>query len=107
MSAATPSKNKHDQSPSSKSLSTEDLARVNEYLSSPVHQIERSPFKPLKLLGWLLLIIIGLGVISRELGNYFMSQLFGGYTLYESFSGFVVIALDYQGWWKCSLCMSI
>ncbi|MBU2710186.1 DUF3094 family protein [Zooshikella harenae] len=78
MSATTPNKNTHNPSHTPKSLSTEDQARVNHYLSSPTNQIERAPFKPLKLLGWLLLIIIGLGVISRELGNYFLSQLFGG-----------------------------
>ena len=27
-------------------LSQEDLDRVNEYLSSPIHQIERPPFNP-------------------------------------------------------------
>ncbi|MGI0117324.1 DUF3094 family protein [Zooshikella sp. RANM57] len=68
----------HHQSPSQKSLSTEDQARVLQYLNSPNNQVERAPFKPLKLLGWLMLIIIGLGIISRELGNYFLDQLFGG-----------------------------
>jgi hypothetical protein len=27
-------------------LSQEDLDRVNEYLNSPIHQIERPPFNP-------------------------------------------------------------
>ena len=34
-------------------LSDEDMARVEEYLSSPVHQVERKPFRP-----WLLLLIL-------------------------------------------------
>ncbi|MGD9982605.1 MAG: DUF3094 family protein [Porticoccaceae bacterium] len=31
-------------------LSEEDLARVREYLNSPIHQVERQPFRPLRLL---------------------------------------------------------
>jgi hypothetical protein len=31
-------------------LSEEDLARVREYLNSPIHQVERPPFRPLRLL---------------------------------------------------------
>ena len=31
-------------------LSEEDLARVREYLNSPIHQVERRPFRPLRLL---------------------------------------------------------
>jgi len=27
-------------------LSPEDLARVQQYLSSPIHSVERKPFKP-------------------------------------------------------------
>ena len=34
-------------------LSDEDMARVEEYLSSPVHQVERKPYRP-----WLLLLIL-------------------------------------------------
>lgn len=42
-----------------KKLSDEDLARVNEYLNSPVHRQERAPFRP-----WLLLLVLTLVVIS-------------------------------------------
>ena len=31
-------------------LSEEDLARVREYLNSPIHQVVRPPFRPLRLL---------------------------------------------------------
>jgi hypothetical protein len=31
-------------------LSEEDQARVREYLNSPIHQVERQPFRPLRLL---------------------------------------------------------
>lgn len=30
-------------------LSEEDQARVDEYLSRPQHQVEREPFKPMRL----------------------------------------------------------
>ena len=39
-------------------LSDEDQARVEQYLSSPNHQIERQPFRP-----WLLLLVI-VGVMT-------------------------------------------
>ena len=40
-------------------LSQEDLDRVNEYLSSPIHQIERPPFNP-----WLFLAMTVTVVVS-------------------------------------------
>jgi hypothetical protein len=33
-----------------KKLSDEDMARVADYLSSPVHQVEREAFKPWRLI---------------------------------------------------------
>jgi hypothetical protein len=38
-------------------LSDDDLARVDEYLSSPIHQVERKPYRP-----WLLLLVLWLVV---------------------------------------------
>lgn len=40
-------------------LSDEDMARVNEYLSSPIHQVERKPYRP-----WLLLLVLWLVVTA-------------------------------------------
>lgn len=34
-------------------LSQEDLQRVEKYLSSPIHQVERKPFKP-----WLMMLML-------------------------------------------------
>jgi DUF3094 family protein len=45
-----------------KQLSDEDMARVEEYLSSPVHQVERKPYRP-----WLLLLV--LWVVVAALGG--------------------------------------
>lgn len=50
-------------------LSDEDLKRVDEYLSSPVHQVERKPFRPLLLLFWIWVVVALVGVVSIGLGK--------------------------------------
>jgi hypothetical protein len=50
-------------------LSDEDLDRVKEYLSSPVHQVERKPFRPLLLLFWLWVVVSVLGGVSWLFGR--------------------------------------
>ncbi len=40
-----------------KKLSDEDMARVAEYLNSPVHRHERKPFRP-----WLLMLVLTIAV---------------------------------------------
>lgn len=49
-------------------LSDEDMARVREYLSSPVHSVERKPFRPWLLLVWLWLVVSLLGGLSWLFG---------------------------------------
>lgn len=46
-------------------LSDEDMARVDEYLSSPIHQVERKPYRP-----WLLLLV--LWVVVAAMGGVAM-----------------------------------
>lgn len=50
-------------------LSDEDLDRVREYLSGPVQQVPRKPFRPLLLLFWLWVVVMALGAISLGLGK--------------------------------------
>lgn len=50
-------------------LSEEDLERVEEYLSSPVHRVERKPFRPWLLLFWLWVVVTLLGGVSLLLGR--------------------------------------
>lgn len=50
-------------------LSDDDLQRVNEYLSGPVHQVPRKPFRPLLLLFWLWVVVMALGAVSLGLGK--------------------------------------
>ncbi|ABD82388.1 DUF3094 family protein [Saccharophagus degradans] len=53
-------------------LYPEDQQKVDEYLQSSVHQVERAPFRPLRLLaiiGVILLILTGLSfVIAKSQG---------------------------------------
>lgn len=47
-----------EQDNNNEKLSSEDLERVNKYLSSPVHQVERKPFRP-----WLMMLLLVLTVL--------------------------------------------
>lgn len=49
-------------------LNPEDQLRVDEYLSAPQHQVERQPFKPMRLLLLTVGVVIVLGLLSRLLG---------------------------------------
>ncbi|MFT5782443.1 MAG: hypothetical protein ACI9EB_001833 [Pseudomonas sp.] len=48
-------------------LNEQDQQRVNQYLSAPQHQVERQAFKPWRLLLVILVVVIGLGLLSRAL----------------------------------------
>lgn len=48
-------------------LSPEDQQKVEQYLSSPINQVERAPFKPWLMMAGLTLVVIALGLLSRLL----------------------------------------
>ena len=48
-------------------LNPDDLKRVEEYLQLPQNQVERRPFRPWLLLAVVLIVVIGLGFLSRLL----------------------------------------
>ncbi|UYT22662.1 DUF3094 domain-containing protein [Pseudomonas paraeruginosa] len=48
-------------------LSPEDQRKVEQYLASPLHQVERAPFRPWFLMFVLLAVVIDLGLLSRLL----------------------------------------
>ena len=48
-------------------LSPEDQARVDEYLALPIHQVERRPYSPWKLL----LVLWGVVSVLGGLSYYF------------------------------------
>ena len=50
-------------------LKPEDHQRVDEYLRAPQHQVERQPFRPWLLLLVVLVVVIGLGLLSRLLSR--------------------------------------
>lgn len=45
-------------------LSTEDLARVERYLQSPIHQVQRKPFRPWMMMLLLLMVVGSLSLLS-------------------------------------------
>ena len=50
-------------------LNPEDQKRVDEYLRAPQHQVERRPFRPWLLLLLVLVVVTGLGLLSRLLSR--------------------------------------
>lgn len=50
-------------------LSPEDQQKVDQYLSAPQHQVERQPFRVWRLLAVVLVVVIGLGLLSRFLSR--------------------------------------
>lgn len=50
-------------------LNPEDQKRVDQYLSAPQHQVERQPFRPWLLLILAVVVVIGLGILSRLLSR--------------------------------------
>ena len=52
-----------------KKLSKEDQDRVDTYLKNGFNQSERQPFRPLRLLGVLWVIVSALGFISWYIGK--------------------------------------
>ena len=57
---------------SNNQLSSEDQARVEQYLNRPTHRIDRKPFRPWLLLGVILLVMTGLSLFS-----YLLAYLHG------------------------------
>lgn len=51
-------------------LYPEDQKRVDEYLSSPVHRVERRPFRVWILIAIVVGSVIGLGLLSRLLAQF-------------------------------------
>ena len=50
-------------------LNPDDQRRVEEYLQAPQHQVERRPFRPWLLLILLVVVVTGLGLLSRLLSH--------------------------------------
>lgn len=52
-----------------KQLSDEDLARVNDYLASGYNDTERKPFRPLRMMLLLLVVVAGLSALSMFIAS--------------------------------------
>lgn len=48
-------------------LNPDDQQRVEEYLQTSLHQVERRPFRPWLLLVVVIAVTVGLGLLSRLL----------------------------------------
>ena len=48
-------------------LNPDDQKHVEEYLLLPQNQVERRPFRPLLLLGVVVIVVIRMGLLSRLL----------------------------------------
>ncbi|WP_062265009.1 DUF3094 family protein [Endozoicomonas arenosclerae] len=53
-------------------LYPEDQAKVDRFISSGTNATERNSFRPLKLMLWLAVIIVILGVLSRVIGTFIL-----------------------------------
>ncbi|MGY0217836.1 DUF3094 family protein [Endozoicomonadaceae bacterium StTr2] len=49
-------------------LSEKDQQKVDKFLQQGINETERKPFRPGKLLLWLIVIIVILGALSRFIG---------------------------------------
>ena len=49
-------------------LTPEDQAKVDSFLTQGINATERSRFRPFKLMLWLAIVIVFLGVLSRLIG---------------------------------------
>lgn len=51
-------------------LYPDDQDRVEQYLKEGINQVNRSPFRPFRLMIWLTVVIVLLGVLSRLIGYF-------------------------------------
>ncbi len=51
-------------------LYPEDQARVEKFLKEGVNEEERASFKPVRLMIWLTVVIVILGLLSRLIGYF-------------------------------------
>ena len=51
-------------------LYPDDQDRVDQYLKEGINQVPRSPFRPFRLMIWLTVVIVVLGVLSRVIGYF-------------------------------------
>ena len=51
-------------------LHPEDQARVDEFIQRGVNSVERKPFRPMRLLVILIVIVLGLSIFSQFLARW-------------------------------------
>lgn len=51
-------------------LYPDDQDRVDQYLNEGINEVHRSAFRPFRLMIWLTVVIVLLGVLSRLIGYF-------------------------------------
>jgi hypothetical protein len=51
-------------------LYPEDQAKVDKFVSSGINAVERKPFRPLRLLLFLIAVVMGLSILSQFLAHW-------------------------------------
>lgn len=51
-------------------LYPEDQARVDKFVSTGINSVERKPFRPLRLLLFLIAVVMGLSILSQFLAHW-------------------------------------
>ena len=51
-------------------LYPDDQAKVDEFISRGVNSVERKPFRPMRLLILLMVVVIGLSILSQFLARW-------------------------------------
>ena len=51
-------------------LYPEDQAKVDEFISRGVNSVERKPFRPMRLMIMLIVVVVGLSILSQFLARW-------------------------------------
>jgi hypothetical protein len=51
-------------------LYPEDQAKVDEVISRGIHSVERKPFRPMRLMIMLIVVVMGLSILSQFLARW-------------------------------------
>ena len=58
------------------SLYPEDQKKVDEFVHRGINSVERKPFRPMRLLIMLILVVTGLSILSQWLVHYYLPDAF-------------------------------
>jgi hypothetical protein len=59
-----------DQAENQNRLYPEDQAKVDAFVSSGINSVERKPFKPLRLVALLVVVVVGFSLLSQLIAQW-------------------------------------